>query len=134
MSIPQKPYKLEINLDQFPIRRVYVNFVSQTVYLRPDFSRLVVFCVIRAEEPLQYAYGMALLSQHVFEMSELEEIAMTEAVMQLIGPFVMGLPMRIQVIAECRLLDEFVKGLKMARQERRKHLAYMPGLQELSHA
>jgi hypothetical protein len=134
MSIPQKPYKIEIDLDQFPIRRVFVNFVSQTIYLRPDFNRLVVFCVIRAEEPLQYAYGMALLSQHVFTMSELEEIAMTEAVMQLIGPFVMGLPMRYQVQAECRLVDEFINGLKLARDVRQAVARNKRAYLELSHA
>ena len=90
--VPQKPYKIEINLDKFPIRRCYANFVTETVEVTPGFYRLTVFCLLRAEEPLEYAYGMALLSEHVFSLAELEEIAYTEAVMQLIWFYVSGLP------------------------------------------
>jgi hypothetical protein len=136
MSIPQKPYKIEINLNGFPIRRAYASFVTEMVELTPGFYRLVVFCILRAEEPLEYAEGMALLSDEVFSMAELEEIAFTEAVMKAIWFYVSGLPVQYQVKAEGILLEKFLaelKRAKAARQVRLEKLANL-SLMEVCHA
>ena len=118
MSIAQKPLEVTIKLSQFPYQKVYVNFICETVYLSPRSNRLVVFCLIYSPAPVQYAFGVAILSRNMHALSELEEVAYLEAVMDLTGDYVDSLPIRYQVKAECRLWDEFSQGLRLARTMR----------------